>query len=86
MISVVPLKLDWTSLSRQSSPSGAEQWTGVHTWQGVLHLDSGAAVFARCDLGSDHAPWDCLAARQLPGPRQRCPPPRTRRGLPGSGR
>jgi hypothetical protein len=29
-----------------------------------------AAVFARCDLGCDHAPWDRLAAWQLPGPRR----------------
>ena len=28
-----------------------------------------AAAFARCDLGGDHAPWDRLAAWQLPGPR-----------------
>ena len=24
----------------------------------------------RCDLGGDHAPWDRLAAWQLPGPRR----------------
>jgi hypothetical protein len=29
-----------------------------------------AAVFARCDLGGDHAPWDRLAAWQLPSPRR----------------
>jgi len=29
-----------------------------------------AAAFARCDLGADHAPWDRLAASQLPGPRR----------------
>jgi hypothetical protein len=29
-----------------------------------------AAAFARCDLGGDHAPWDRLAASQLPGPRR----------------
>jgi hypothetical protein len=28
-----------------------------------------ATVFARCDLGGDHAPWDRLAAWQLPGSR-----------------
>jgi len=28
------------------------------------------AVFARCDLGGDHPPWDRLAASQLPGPRR----------------
>jgi hypothetical protein len=28
------------------------------------------ATFARCDLGSDHAPWDRLAAWQVPGPRR----------------
>ena len=28
-----------------------------------------AAAFARCDLGGDHAPWDRLAAWQLPEPR-----------------
>ncbi len=27
-----------------------------------------AAAFASCDLGGDHAPWDGLAAGQLPGP------------------
>ena len=30
-----------------------------------------AAAFARCDLGGDHAPWDRLAASQLPEPRRR---------------
>ena len=29
-----------------------------------------AAAFARCDLGGDHPPWDCLAASQLPEPRR----------------
>ncbi len=29
-----------------------------------------AAAFARCDLGGDHAPWDRLAAWQLPEPRR----------------
>jgi hypothetical protein len=29
-----------------------------------------AAAFARCDLGGDHAPWDRLAAAQLPEPRR----------------
>jgi hypothetical protein len=29
-----------------------------------------AAVFARCDLGGDHPPWDRLAAPQLPSPRR----------------
>ena len=29
-----------------------------------------AAVFAWCDLGGEHAPWDRLAAWQLPGPRR----------------
>jgi hypothetical protein len=29
-----------------------------------------AAAFARCDLGGDHAPEDCLAAWQLPSPRR----------------
>ena len=28
-----------------------------------------AAAFAQCNLGGDHAPWDRLAASQLPGPR-----------------
>ncbi len=29
-----------------------------------------AAAFARCNLGGDHAPWDRLAALQLPQPRR----------------
>jgi hypothetical protein len=29
-----------------------------------------AAAFAWCDMGCDHAPWDHLAAWQLPGPRR----------------
>ena len=29
-----------------------------------------AAAFAGRDLGGDHAPWDRLAASQLPGPRR----------------
>jgi len=29
-----------------------------------------AAAFARRDLSGDHAPWDRLAAPQLPGPRR----------------
>ena len=31
---------------------------------------SGIAAFARCDLRRDHAPWDRLAASQLPKPRR----------------
>ena len=34
------------------------------------HLVSASRAFAWCDLGGDHAPWDRLAAWQLPGPQR----------------
>ncbi len=63
MISVVPPKIGWTRLSRQSSqprrrPAG-QCWRRPRP--GSIWSARAAAV-ARCDLGGDHAPGDCLAA------------------------
>jgi hypothetical protein len=70
-ISVVPPKLDWTRLSRRSSQScqGAADWWFPPVKSGSI-WSARAAAFARCDLGGDHAPWDRLAAWQLPEPRR----------------
>ena len=68
-ISVVPPKIGWTWLSRQ----GSQSWRRAGGLM-LLPIKAGstwsarAAAFARCDLGGDHAPWDRLAAVQLPGP------------------
>ena len=48
----------------------AEQRTGAPASQGGPMWSARAAAFARCDLGGDHAPWDRLAALQLPQPRR----------------
>ena len=68
MISVVPPKIDWMRLSRQSSQSCRRAADSCSRRSGPL-WSARAAAFARCDLGGDHAPWDRLAAWQLPGPR-----------------
>ncbi len=70
MISVVPPKIDWTWLSRQSSQSrrrAADQCSRRPRPGSIC--SARAAAFARCDLGGDHAPRDRLAAWQLPEPR-----------------
>jgi hypothetical protein len=69
MISVVPPKIDCTRLSRQSSQSWrrAADWCSRRSRPGPV-WSARAAAFAGCDLGGDHAPWDRLAAWQLPGP------------------
>jgi hypothetical protein len=46
------------------------QRTGTPAGQDGFVWSARAAAFARCDLGGDHAPGDCLAAWQLPGPRR----------------
>ena len=71
MISVVPPKIDWTRLSRQSSQScrRAADWCSRRSRPGSI-WSARAAAFARCDLGGDHAPGDRLAAWQLPEPRR----------------
>ncbi len=71
MISVVPPKIDWTWLSRQSSQSrrrAADQCSRRPRPGSIC--SARAAAFARCDLGGDHAPGDRLAAWQLPEPRR----------------
>ena len=73
MISVwisVPPKIDWTRLSPGAHNRGGEQHTGVPAGQGGFHRSARAAAFVRRDLARDHAPWDRLAAAQLPGPRR----------------
>jgi hypothetical protein len=71
MISVVPPKIDWTRLSRQSSQSCRRT---ARLCSRLSRPDSPwsarVAAFARCDLGGDHAPGDRLAAAQLPEPRR----------------
>jgi len=68
MISVVPPKIDWTRLSRQSSQSVPEK-SGLCCRSRPGSLWSARVMaFARCDLGGDHAPGDRLAASQLPEP------------------
>ena len=71
MISVVPPKIDWTRLSRQSSQS-CRRTAGLcsrRSKRGSL-WSARATAFARRDLGGDHAPGDRLAAPQLPEPRR----------------
>jgi hypothetical protein len=71
MISVVPPKIDWTRLSRQSSQS-CRRTAGLcsrRSSPGFL-WSARVTAFARCDLGGDHAPGDRLAASQLPEPRR----------------
>jgi hypothetical protein len=70
-ISVVPPKLDWTRLSRQSSTFAAESSGLVlRPVKGGSTRSARAAALARCDLGGDHPPGDRLAAPQLPEPRR----------------
>jgi hypothetical protein len=71
MISVVPPKIDWTRLSRQSSQSWrrAVDSCSRRSRPGSI-WSARAAVFARGDLGGDHTPGDRLAASQVPVPRR----------------
>jgi len=69
-ISVVPPKLDWTRLSRQNPQSCRRAANSCSRRSRRAPSGARAAAFARCDLGGDHAPWDRLAAPQLPGPRR----------------
>jgi hypothetical protein len=71
MISVVPPKIDWTRLSRQSSQS-CRRTAGLCSRRSSSRFLWSARVtaFARCELCGDHAPGDRLAASQLPEPRR----------------
>jgi hypothetical protein len=70
-ISVVPPKIDWMGVEPQNSrswrrPSGLV----LPPIKAGSIWSARAAAFARCDLGSDHTPWDRLAASQLTEPRR----------------
>ena len=68
---MVPPKLDWTRLSRQSSTFAAESNGLVFPPVKAGSTRSArAAAFARGDLGGDHPPRDRLAVPQLPEPRR----------------
>jgi hypothetical protein len=67
-ISVVPLKVDWTRLSRQ----GSQSWRRAADWvlligQGGLHWVSAGRSGGAVRSGSDRPPGDRLAAPQPPG-------------------
>ena len=71
MISVVPPKINWTRLSRQSAQSCRRNATNASACQDPGSIRSArAAAFARRELGGDHPPWDRLAASQRPEPRR----------------
>ena len=67
-ISVVPPKIDWTRLSSRTHSRVGEQQACARAGQAGSIWSARTAAFARCDLGGDHAPWDRLAAWQVPGP------------------
>ena len=68
---MVPPKIGWTRLSPQELTIAAESSGLVFRPVKAGFIGSArAAAFARCDLDGDHAPWDRLAAWQLPGPRR----------------
>jgi hypothetical protein len=58
-----------------AEPQSSQSWQRAADWccrrprAGSIG-SARAAVFSRCDLSGDHAPWDSLAASQLPGPRR----------------
>jgi hypothetical protein len=69
-ISVVPPKLDWTRLSRQSSTFAAESSGLVPAGQGGLHPVSASRGVRPVRSGRRSPARDRLAAPQLPGPRR----------------
>jgi hypothetical protein len=71
-ISVVPPKIDWTRPSPGQALGthnrGGGRGLGVPVCQSGRIWSARAAAFACCDKSGDPAPWDRLAALQLPGP------------------